>query len=220
MMDLTGERYNKWTVISFHSLYKNKISKWVCKCDCGNEAVVLRNALRNGASKSCGCDRKKTLIKMLTKHGQSKKGEMTAEYTAWKCLKARCLNSKLKTFPYYGGRGVKVFVGWLGENGFETFFEYMGKRPSPEHSVDRWPDKNGNYEPGNVRWATKIQQSGNTRRNREIEYNGETKILQDWARKLGTKYQSIQRKIKKGQSFEQIYNFYKNNIVNENQTSL
>jgi hypothetical protein len=85
-------------------------------------------------------------------------------------MKSRCLNPNHKQFKNWGGRGIKIYQPWIDR--FEAFLDYvlthLGPRPSPKHSLDRWPNKHGNYEPGNIRWATAKQQNNNTSRNYEI----------------------------------------------------
>jgi hypothetical protein len=85
----------------------------------------------------------------------------TPEYRAWGAMKTRCLNPNYPDYPNWGGRGITVYEPWITD--FMAFYQYMGQRPSPTHSIDRYPNPNGNYEPGNVRWATKQEQSENRR---------------------------------------------------------
>lgn len=96
-------------------------------------------------------------VRQREKTGLSK----TPEYRAWIAMKARCFNEKGKFYHHYGGRGITVCVQWA--HSFRAFFEYMGNRPTPNHTLDRWPNNDGNYEPGNVRWATWSQQNSNKR---------------------------------------------------------
>lgn len=91
------------------------------------------------------------------KHGMVQR----PEYRAWVSMKNRCFNRNNPSYAEYGGRGISIHPEWV--NDFVAFFEHIGPRPSPEHSLDRYPDNDGNYEPGNVRWATKKQQSENRR---------------------------------------------------------
>lgn len=83
----------------------------------------------------------------------------TPEYVAWYAMKDRCLNPNSSNYAYWGGRGVGVYAPWVDD--FTLFNAYVGPKPTPSHSLDRFPDKNGNYEPGNVRWATKLEQTQN-----------------------------------------------------------
>jgi hypothetical protein len=94
----------------------------------------------------------------------------TPEFWAWSAMINRCTNARNKAFPRYGGRGIKVCDRWLSS--FENFLADVGTRPAPDLSIDRWPDKNGNYEPGNVRWATRREQQNNVRNNRIVVYHG------------------------------------------------
>jgi hypothetical protein len=94
---------------------------------------------------------------MYLKHNRSQ----TPEYKCWQQVKARCLNPNHKAYPNYGGRGIRVHEPWV--NDFEAFYVYVGARPSPQHSLDRHPNNDGGYEPGNVRWATPEEQNRNRR---------------------------------------------------------
>jgi len=129
---------------------------WLCRCDCGTEKVLASNALRTSHTQSCGCGMH------AGTHGQSsRQGKPTPEYMAWEAMKQRCLNPRHKAFPRYGGRGITVCPEWI--DSFEAFFAHVGPRPGPEYSLDRYPDNNGNYEPGNVRWTTWEEQNRNQR---------------------------------------------------------
>lgn len=132
---------------------------WFCVCECGGSKEVLVAHLRNGAVKSCGCLIVENAQGLFTTHGATG----TPEHGIWKALVRRCHNPNVKDYPNYGGRGITVFADWMGDGGFQKFTSYMGARPSPRHSIDRYPNPNGNYAPGNVRWATPKEQAANTR---------------------------------------------------------
>jgi hypothetical protein len=96
----------------------------------------------------------------LLVHGPWRK---SPTYSSWVNMKSRCLNPNHRAFPRYGGRGITICARWLGKNGFANFLADMGRRP-PGKTLDRWPNNDGNYEPGNCRWATASQQIRNTGR--------------------------------------------------------
>lgn len=123
----------------------------------------------------------------------------TPEYTAWHQMKSRCIDDPLyKYYEFYAGRGIKVCDRWL--NDFQTFFNDVGVRPSPQHSLDRYPNKNGNYEPGNVRWATDIEQQNNMRSNRLMTLEGVTHTTSEWCKILGLKRSTIGNRLYRGWS--------------------
>jgi hypothetical protein len=103
----------------------------------------------------------------------------TQEYSIWLGIIQRCCNPNQEGYKKYGGRGITICDRWL--NSFEAFFADMGLRPSPEHSIDRFPDQGGPYSPGNCRWATRKQQANNMRTNVILEYKGERHTLTEWA---------------------------------------
>lgn len=142
------------------------LSAWLMVCDCGKEKVCASQNLKGGRQKSCGCLRAEKSSDTKTIHGAQKTGQRWPEYSIWSAMKRRCLNPKSKFFRYYGGRGITVCDRWAfganGLTGFQCFVNDMGRRPSPELSIDRI-EVNGNYEPGNCRWATKKEQHDNRR---------------------------------------------------------
>ena len=163
LIDITGQRFGRLVVVCRSELKSKDGSNssrkrhWECKCDCGKACRVAARGLRCGRVKSCGCLRRDATGKRFSKHGQSR----TPEYRAWRGMKARCTNPNGHKFKDYGGRGIAICERW--QHSFEGFLADMGPRPSSEHSLDRI-DNNGNYEPGNCRWATRLQQMQNQRR--------------------------------------------------------
>lgn len=132
-----------------------------------------------------------------TTHGCATRNETgttmdVREYAIWSGMKSRCSN--LDNIDY-GGRGIKVCPEWIDD--FAQFLRDVGPCPSPKHSIDRYPDNNGNYRPGNVRWATAKEQGRNTRRNRYIEYSGVTKAMSEWAEDYGLPYLTLRSRLRK-----------------------
>lgn len=197
--DMTGKNFNRWTVISLSHI-KKRIYMWNCVCECGNKGIVSSSSLKGGQSKSCGCYKIQRTIEYFTKHGESNANE-SLEYKTWCGIKERCFNVTLKAYKDYGGRGITVCDRWL--NSFENFLADMGRKPTPQHSIDRI-DNNGNYEPSNCRWATRIEQSRNRRSNVKIFYNGMCKSASEWAEILNIKAGTILGRKKMGWSDDDI----------------
>jgi hypothetical protein len=136
--------------------------------------------------------------KRSLKHGFSEgaRRERSPEYSAWKAAKARCSNSNRHNWRRYGGRGIRVCDEWI--NDFAAFYAFMGPRPSPEHSLDRYPDNDGNYEPGNVRWATAAEQARNKSTNHVLIIDDQRLCLTEASEKFGRHRRSISRRLDKG----------------------
>lgn len=153
-LNLTGYVFGMLVAISQYG------DKWLCKCLCGKSKLVAMRHLRSGGTKSCGCFQQTSRIK----HGDGVTGARPSEYTTWDGIKQRCFNKNSRAFPYYGGRGITMSKEWLTYEGFLSYLlDTIGRKPGPAYSIDRI-DNNGNYEPGNIRWATKKQQMNNTRK--------------------------------------------------------
>lgn len=194
-LDKTGWRYGRLTVISFSGMGKNT-AFWECLCECGNRVVVRGvNLNRKCPTLSCGCLRLERVKGINKTHGMTK----TAEYKAWKSMKERCSNNNCKSFPRYGGRGILVCGRWL--NSFENFLSDMGKKPSPELSLER-VDNNLGYSPENCKWATRREQANNLRTSFKITIGDETKTVSQWATESGNNKVAIRGRIDRGWSPE------------------
>lgn len=158
-----GRRFGRWTVLeSAGSVrYARSTAKmWLCKCACGKTKIIPSGNLTGGKSRGCrSCHARDSNIT----HGKS----CTQLYKTWTDMIGRCENTHRKCWPDYGGRGIKVCKRW--RNTFLAFLADVGERSSPLHSIDRI-NNDGNYEPGNVRWATKAQQANNTRTRKRETY--------------------------------------------------
>lgn len=187
--DLTGQTFGRLTAIQYVDTHKEH-ARWLCHCSCGGTAIVPAYALKRGNTKSCGCIHRET----CTKHGMFG----TPTYNSWVSMIQRCLNSNYPGFANYGGRGVSVCESWRE---FENFIADMGERPDGT-SIDRI-DVNGNYEPGNCRWATRSVQSSNQRRHQTITFNGETLTCGQWSLRLGGSANIVTKRLQAGWSEEE-----------------
>jgi|ERR1035437_1728445 hypothetical protein len=177
LIDLTGQPFNRLTVLKRIKKIPDQ-THWECVCTCGNIVVVKADHLKSGHTRSCGCLQSEAASDANMTHGHSIGKQRTHEFSCWIHMRNRCSNPKHKNWHRYGGRGITVCDDW--ENSYEDFFDHIGPAPSRKHSIERI-DTDGNYEPGNVCWATQKEQANNMHTNRKIEFKGETKNLSQWA---------------------------------------
>lgn len=167
-----GDRFHYLTLVE--PIAKGRNPTWLVKCDCGTEKVTRASRFRGKRPlMSCGCYRlpRESNPNAMNKHPL---------YFIWRGILARTKDLK---DPLYGGRGIKVCERWSSgdgvKSGFTCFIDDMGPRPSPKHSIDRYPDKDGHYSPDNCRWATPKEQARNTSKTIFVEVDGQKMCLID-----------------------------------------
>lgn len=201
--DMTGRRFGRLVVTRMAGHYVApsgcRSRLWLCKCECGAEIETIGTRLRAGRANSCGKCIHKDRESPRLRHGHARKGAASAEYRCWSNIKRRCYDKTNKSFKDYGERGITVWGGWVDD--FDAFYAHVGAKPGPSYSLDRIDNEKG-YEPGNVRWATRSQQSTNTRKTVRITANKETLSATEWARRLGCSPDTIYERLKRGWSPE------------------
>ncbi len=197
-IEMGGQRSGRLVVVRpSHQDTNNNRWFWICLCDCGAETIVNGYSLRSCVTRSCGCIRAEQIGRLRRTHGQSE----TVEYKTWRQMRGRCNNPRSKDYSFYGGRGISVCSEW--SDSFKAFYRDMGPRPSAQHTIDRI-DNDGNYEPGNCRWATRKQQSRNTRYNRRITFRGITLCTAEWAEKTGITPGMLRDRLDRGWAVERV----------------
>jgi hypothetical protein len=186
LIDLSGKRFGRLTVVSRdHS--RTTDTYWFCTCDCGTTKSIAAYTLTKGLSKSCGCLRTEIVRARSITHGNKINRKASREYKSWSAMKSRCYRATNKKYHRYGGRGITVCDSW--RDSFSNFLRDMGPAPSGT-TIDRI-NNDGNYEPGNCKWSTSIEQGNNTSSCLEIPWNGEVLTLAQVARAEGVGYKSL-----------------------------
>lgn len=182
--NITGQKFGRLTAVQY-DCKANGFHLWKCHCDCGAERTVRESNLMNGNSRSCGCLQKEIAASENTVHSMVE----SPEYNSWRGAKERCTNQNHIEYHIYGGRGVTMCERWL--NSFAAFLEDMGRKPSPKHSIDRFPNNSGNYEPGNCRWATSKEQAENRRITLRVELHGTSITIKEFSERTGIPYSTV-----------------------------
>lgn len=197
--DMSGQRLGKLTVIAFDKIDEYGKAIWTCRCDCGVIKPIQGCRLRKTykPTRSCGCLITAGLISRSKTHGMRK----SSEYTIWTDMKQRCFNPNDPYYKDYGGRGISVCQEWA--DSFESFYEHIGQRPSKRHTIERL-NGSGNYEPGNVKWATWEEQANNRRNSVHITHNGKTRTLSQWDREFNAPRGGVRSRLNKGITMENI----------------
>lgn len=193
---MQGKRTNWVGVVQGRLTIKSDAGKnkhgsrlWLCVCECGTEVVKSSNELHQGlksCSRACGVSESN---RERTRHGMWD----TKVYRTWASMKDRCTNPRAAHWGRYGGRGITVCAEWA--ESFEKFYADVGEPPTPKHTLDRIDNDRG-YEPNNVRWATRKEQSNNLSSNTWVEYDGKRMTWAQWAEHLGIKYNTLMTRVR------------------------
>lgn len=184
-----GDKFGRLTVTKvLESDAMHRERRIEAKCDCGSTHIASVHAVNRGTTVSCGCFQREQRIK----HGKSRSSSV---YRAWVSMTYRCSSPSCKHWPDYGGRGIKVCDRWKD---FKNFFADMGERPA-SHSIERM-NNNGNYEPGNCRWATALEQNRNRRSTKNITHQGKTQCMDAWAAEIGIHRATLKGRLYRGWS--------------------
>jgi AraC-like DNA-binding protein len=163
----------------------------LCHCGCGGKTLIADRNKYDGSKWVQGKPRPYIANHHKNTHRHATRGKEEPIYKTWRHMIDRCTNPNSDAYKDYGGRGITICDRWRK---FENFLADMGERPESK-TIDRYPDKNGNYEPGNCRWATWKEQQNNRRSNRVVEFLGEMYNITQLARKFGMQERTLKRRI-------------------------
>lgn len=196
--NIVGNKYGYLTVIDRVNNARSGHSRWLYKCICGNMVEVLKNNLKNGNVKSCGCMHGKLSSDSHKSHGYS----YSRLYRIYYSMRARCYNPNHRAYEEYGGRGITICDECMGDNGFIAFRDWAESNGYNDNlSIDR-KDNNKGYFPGNCKWSTDKEQLNNRRDNHLITYKGKTHTASEWGDITGVGRDNIYCRLQKGWSIE------------------
>lgn len=193
VLDLVGKRFGRLVVIKEAENNKFNQRRYLCKCDCGNEVVVIATRLNQNLTRSCGCLSKDT----TTERNYTHKGSKERLYMIWCAMKARCYNLNNREYENYGGRGIQVCNEWLDYSKFREFMllhGYDSNAPRGKYTIDRI-DNDGDYCPENCRVIPIQQQMYNRTDNHFITFKGKTQTITEWEREYNLTQGSLHRRL-------------------------
>ena len=197
-----GQKYGRLTVIKEIEPHISpsgaKSSRFLCRCECGNETTALSSNLRRGLKKSCGCLEKENHIKPT--HGKTH----TRLFSIWVGMRRRCYDIRRNNYKNYGAKGIRVCDEWLGENGFQNFYDWaMANGYDDTLTIDR-VSSSANYEPSNCRWVDMKTQQNNRWNNHRVSVKGEELTISQVADKYHLNYNVLVNRINRGKDAEQV----------------
>lgn len=180
--DMTGLVFGRLTVESFSGINSvGRCAEWICRCSCGVVKAIRGLCLRQGKTQSCGClNKERGPLKGGYRHGLGGRGCRHELYATWSMMRRRCQNPNDECYHNYGGRGIKVCERW---DLIANFVADMHPRPSKKHTLER-VNNDGDYEPSNCIWATRIENNNNTRATHFLEFDGKRMSVRQWERHL------------------------------------
>lgn len=185
LIDLSGHRFGRLTVIEYVGKNNQNRAIWKCLCDCGNETTARSDALKSGDKQSCGCLNSENKSRECTERNIRHGLAHTRLYRVWCDMRRRCNDTRVPEYKNYGARGIRVCAEWDGN--FQAFNDWAMKNgydetaPRGDCTIDRI-DVNGNYCPDNCRFVNLMVQGSNKRNNKRITHHGITMTQSEWAR--------------------------------------
>ena len=202
LIDLTGQRFGRLTVIERTNQSPGEEVRWLCKCSCGKTVEVDAKSLRKGKTKSCGCYRKDATSSRFRKHGATVRDKKTPDYriySIWRGMLDRCYRQGNHRYKLYGGRGISVCDEW---HDFATFQRWAMENGYKDGlTIDRIDNQKG-YSPENCQWATPLEQTRNRRITRRITFMGHTMTVREWASMIGVPYEILNQRLTRGWNIE------------------
>lgn len=197
VINLIGQRFGRLIVVDRAENDRHNKAMWLCRCDCGKDAVILGSSLNRGKTRSCGCLQKES-ASIQAKRNETHGMTGTRLYNIWLNMNARCFNKNHISYAYYGGRGIEVCDTWKDDAvAFRDWAIANGYRD--DLTIDRI-DANGPYSPENCRWISQKEQANNRRNNRIVSYGGESHTISEWSSITGIRKDTLRHRIDAGWS--------------------